>query len=882
VKRRNLVPLYGLALALQMASAGAYGQAMTGFQNPYYTTGTRIAPSTLVPTLRKWYLPQRLYSLYAWRPEEYTNYARELYQTYNPVALEGAPYYDQYGAYITRGWEIYNWTESYPESYGSNIFKDPRFSSWFRNLVIASSHAGEYHTALMAGDGIRTSLTPLTFSKPRFDGVQWDFLSDKYAVTLLGSRANHTGDVANNSGDPPISTDPFTNLYAMRTEAQVGDFARVGFTFVNAAHRSTNLSFGENSLKGVLAGPLNTDFVRTISVRIADDSPEDGIGGALLSRWRIFVNGVEHTDDIQPTIEGGLRQRGVYEASGADVVTLTFNLEQFRPSVEDQIDDFRQIESVEIGLVLANDYAVSITSNKQTNMLGTPVYLPVLRAAGNVKDGSNQTYHQFRYGLPTGNRLMGFSLDVADVAGFSLRGEAVRNYQYRRFPNENIETGQALATTTADAYYLTAQKMAYPWNLFGEIFRIDHDYSTRAFIPTSNGEVFYDNESQCVYEFVDDNDDQDELADWTRKYQGPVTNTRFGRNLRTDDAVFPGLDEDNDDISDFNRNFNQTPDYAEPFLRFEVDPPAFLFGMDMNNNTVIDRFEDDTEADYPYQRGRSGYNFYGGVEIFPGSDLIAGRFSTRQLRTNRHALGHYLLWTMRKEFPERDLDLWFILHPRKVQDNIPDDVLVWTQEEGSTGGSTLVRDPLVGEDAFVNTAYFELRYDRFLPLVAKVKHEIYHQYQDDPTRRDQEFLGIITKGEYPLQVRGWKLQPRWKQQYASQVPCLREQFRTQELTEILSFMVSRRLTQNILVTAGGEYEIFENVRRKPDPVPSGWAEDSNTRTIAAQVSNVSPYSGYGITTNVGFQWSRVKVHGGSAASELFSFITVYAGLGTDR
>ena len=33
-----------------------------------------------------------------------------------------------------------------------------------------------------------------------------------------------------------------------------------------------------------------------------DDSPEDE-RAALLSRWRIFINGVEHTDDIIPTVK---------------------------------------------------------------------------------------------------------------------------------------------------------------------------------------------------------------------------------------------------------------------------------------------------------------------------------------------------------------------------------------------------------------------------------------------------------------------------------------------------------------------------------------------------------------------------------------------------
>ena len=879
VRRRDLIPSCCLAILLCTGLGEVRAQGTTGFKNPYYTTGTRIAPSTLVPTLRKWYLPQRLYSLYQWQAEEYTNYARDYYQIYNPIALEGVPYYDQYGLYVTRGWEVYNWTEEYPQANGSNIFKDPKFSGWFRNLVIASSHSGQYHTSLMIGDGIRTSLSPLTFSKPRFDGVQWDFLSDKFGATLLASRINHTGVVANNSGDPPISTDPFTNLYAFRGQGQVGDFARFGVTFVNAAHRSSELPFGSNSMKGVLSGPMNTDFVRSIIVRISDDSPEDGEGGALLSRWRIFIDGVEHTDDIIPTVEGGLRRRGVIEASGTDVVTLTFDLETFSPTIDDEIDDFRQIEDIQIGLVLANDYKVDITSNQQTNFLGTPVFLPVLRGSGNVKDGSNQAYHQFRYGLPTGNRLISFSLDIEDVGGFSLRGEVVRNYQYRRFPNENIEKHQTLATNKAGAYYLTAQQNSYPWNLYGELFSIDPDYSTSAFIPNAQGEVFYDNESTNLYEFVDDNDDQDELPDWTRKYLGPPANTRFGRNLRTDDSVFPGLDEDNDDISDFNRNFNNQPDFVEPFLRFEVDPPEFLFGMDMNNNTIIDRFEDDNEADYPYKKGHRGYNAYGGVELFPGSSLMVGRYGESLLKTARESSGSYLLLTMKKELPERDLRVWFILHPRKVQDDIPDDVFLWVDAPGTLGESRFTRDPLIAGDTFVNTTYLEVHYDRFLPFSTKVKHEFYNQIDEgDDEMRDRRFLGIVNKGEYPLEFRQWTLLPRWKQLYNNTVPTDREDLKLSELTEIFSFMMNRQFGANIRLTAGTEYEIFQNLRKRPDPLPPGYLEDSNTWTLATQLSNMSAYQGYMITANIGLQWARQDMAKAPAASELFSFITVYVGL----
>lgn len=858
-------------------------QRETGFENPYYTSGAEIAPSTLVPTVRKWYLPQRLYSLYDWRQEQYSNYARNLYERYNDIFLEGSPFYDVYGNYITQGWQVYNWTEDYPTQNGSSISKDPRFTSWFNNVLIASSHSGQFHSSLMVGDGIRTTLTPLTFSKPRFDGVQWDLMTDKYALTLLSSRVNNTGRVAEEEGAAGVEFTTFTNLWGARGQVGVGDFAKLGLTFVNAAHRNSDVPFGDNSLQGLLSGPMNADFVRSIIVRISDDSPEDGEGGALLSRWRIFVNGIEHTDDIEPTVEGGLRRRGVIEASGPDVITLTFNIEDFSPSEVDEIDDFRQIKYVEIGLVLANDYKVEVTSNKQTNQLGTPVFLPMLRAPGNVKDGSNQAFHRFRYGLPTANRMLGFDLAISDVAGFELRGEFVQNAQYRRYPNENFTRNQALATKEANAFYLTAQQRAYPWTIFAEAFSIDSDYSTRAFIPNAEGEVHYDSEERNVFEFVDDNDDQDELPDWSRRYFGSRVNTRQGRGLLTDNAVFPGIDEDNDDISDFNRNFNREPDYAEPFLRFEVEPPEFLFGMDMNNNTVIDRFEDDTQADYPYKLGHRGFNAYVGLEVMPGTNLMVGRLDERLLNTARKNRSIYLLLTAKKEMPEHNLRMRLVANPRKVQDDISDDVFVWIDAPGTRGSAVLTRDQLVARDAFVNTTFFEVQYDRFFPFTTKVKHELYHLLgTPEAGRRDQSFLGVVNKGEYPLSFREWDFLPRWKQLYSSRTPADQGVLETEELTEIFSIQATRAINANIGLTLGAEYELFYNLRERIVPLLPGYLEDGKTLILAGQVANSSSYLGYALTTNVGVRWVRQDLYATPAASDLFSFITVFAGLGTDR
>ena len=187
---------------LLVGSAALGTPAEAQLPNPYREisepgiVGARIHPGALAPAIRKWYLPQNLYYEYRWRGWEYSNYAREAYQRYVGTLLNGERLYDPLGNYIARGWEIYDWTETNPRSFGSSLFKSPRFNSWFSNLIVSSARKGQFHTAVTIGDAIRTTLTPMTFSKPAFNGIQWDFLSDKYAATFLGSRVSSPGSLA--------------------------------------------------------------------------------------------------------------------------------------------------------------------------------------------------------------------------------------------------------------------------------------------------------------------------------------------------------------------------------------------------------------------------------------------------------------------------------------------------------------------------------------------------------------------------------------------------------------------------------------------------------------------------------------------------------------
>jgi len=845
-----------------------------GLFNPYATTGPRISPETLIPTLRKWYLPQTLYYLYGWKGWEYTNYARDLYRRYVDIELEGRRYYDIYGNYITKGWAVYSWTQEHPMDFGSSIIKYRFLRDWFDRLVVSSSSKGEYHTALTVGEGIRTTLTPLTFSKPLFDGLQWDFMSDKYAFTFLASRIDNPGILPSGGESAPAKLSTFANLLGFRGVAQLGDFAKVGFTYVNASLQNSSVPIDKSSLRGVLSGALNAGNVRTLLVRLSDDSPEDGEGGALLFRERIFVDGVEHPEIVRNRlVEGGTRRRGLLEASGDNVVTLIYDIEHdFRPGVEDRITDFREIHRIEVVLVLANDYKVEVSSNMQTNAAGEPVYLLVARAPGNVKDGSNQTVVRFQYGLPTANELGGITFEVSDFKGFNFKGEYVLNSRYRRFPNQNIRTDQALASDRSEAFYATASQTAYPWFAYGEVFHIDPDYSTSMFIPDA-GRIDFENRQHYMYEFVDDNDDQDRYPDWGRRYTGIYSN-----NI-PDREVFPGLDENNDLISDFNENDNLLPDYEEPFLRYDVDPPEFLFGTDMNNNTVIDRFENDDQPDYPYRRGHRGYNVYIGVEVTPGSRLMVGHLREEEIASDRRSESTYGLLTLDRDFPREGLEVRFMDFVRSVRDNIPDDLIQWVQPPFSAGMLQEFSDPLVAQNTFMNTTYLEVNWKKFFPFRNKFKYEVYHQRGTQAKgKRDRKFFGMINKADYKIQLfKNLSIWPRWKQMYRYEVPTEPWALKRKELSEIFSLLLTYTFTEQLRLESGVEYEIFDNLMRKPQPPPPGFVEDFGRLTLAFQISNTSSYMGYKLTSNAGVRRMERRV-GGQKETNTMAFVTVYVGM----
>ena len=875
--------------------------------------GPGVLFDALDPAVKKWYVPQELYNEYQWRSWEYTNYAREAYQRYVNTAIEGDYFYDVYGGFNTRGWLIFDWTVSEPGSAGNRLLKSGQFSQFFNRLVVASDSKGQYYASITVGEQLRSTLTPMTFSKPQFDGVQIDLATDKYEATFLASRPSGFKSDAINANERSNLTD----LLGGRFVVQIGDFAKVGATYVNVFNAQTRgQAFVGNAFHGSLTEAQNADITE-IAIRLADDSPEDLVGGAALFLEEIIIttkDGERHSNqrrlrnadgttsnvlDYHPSMEGGYQRGGYRAADGRETIRLKYQLDgpEYRAAFGPPAAD---IEKVKFRLLVANDYRIDLTSNNQTNRLNQPVYLSdgiperTVRAPGNVQDGSNQRFVEIEYGLPTANEVYGVTLEIQDVGGFRMQGEYDRNRQHKRYPRfgERDATKHAHFVEVADAWMLNLYKRAYPFFLYGEAYSMDDNYSTSSYIAleeTDTGPVRYDSPTQSVFEMVDDNDDHDRRPDWQRRGAGAA-----------DDFVFPGWDENNDFIADFNQNNvditrpNVSPDWEEPFLRYNVDRPQFLFGVDMNNNGWVDRFENDDQPDYPYKRDRRGYNVYAGAFLGPYSRLTVGRIDERELADDRSNTTNYLLLSYNQDFPRLGRVRVFG-NLRRAQDDIKDDLLIWHITEGVAGEIIPREDPLPLRDAWANTLYLQFDQMRLedVGFTTKLKYEVFRQVDYDKrqeagdilrtedVRETASFFGLISKLDYTWYLGNLRIQPRWKSEFQRHVPSLRDSELDRATTElresgflILRFPVMDRTN----VQAGIEYMWSHQYR---DDAKNTLAGSSRKELVGAvQVANQTAYLGYALYTQLGLRVSRNDVDFlEDTQTETFIFLTMHAGFG---
>ena len=886
-----------------LALAQDYGSRLgvrRGGEVSFEPQGSGVLFDALDPAVKRWYIPQELYSEYNWRQWEYSNYARDLYQRYVDTALEGDYFYDLFGNFVTKGWLILLNEQSQPLQQGNRLFKDMRFRNWFSGLVIASDTKGQYHYAITMGDAIRTTLTPMTFSKPSFDGVQFDLATDKYMITFLYSRASSAGGSV--TPDDGLNRTNNTLLMGGRTTVQVGDFTTLGFNFVNA-HQSNTLTdgFSGNPLSGELTVDQKVEPISWIEVLLSDDSPGDNEGGTAFfpAGSDITITYLDGTEErgkeigFEPVVEGGFPREGFISADGNEQIKLRydFNSADFLLTAT---QDKTQIRKVEFDLVLGNDYKVQVTSDRQTDRSGAPVFLLVTQARNNVKDNTNIKVVSFEYGLPTATQIYGFTVEFADVMGFDVYGEFDNSRVYRKYPYPSTDQGNTDHSTSsgisgkssANAWMINLSKKEYPWFLFGEAFAMDRDYASTTYLTEGDGKMDYtsgyfengENSSiteRFLWEFVEDNDDQDRIPDW-------------GRNdaLSTDRAVFPGWDENNDFVPDFNQNDNTrrtnlVPDYEEPFLRQNVDRPEFLYGIDANNNAWIDRFENDNEPDFPYKRDRRGFNVYGGAYVTPRMRITFGHLRDEKISTDQRNYATYGLLNIDLEH-----QIWGRLRilevVKSIKDDIADNLLQWDNRSGIRSDRNIeVVDPMLGRDTFFNSLYIGHEYSPQKNLAFKnsLKHDLWHQRMDAAERAtfgldsDEFFFGIINKLEYFYELGRVRLMPRWKSEYRRSTYDLFSQQDRDELTEIFGTIVRLPFLARTTLTMGIEYVLFKDLDAK--------INNFQSFITAGQLTNTSAYQGYELNTQVGLKFDARDFEdpGVKTKTILEAFITVYAGLG---
>ena len=872
-----------LLCAASAAAQVDYGTRLgeqLGDEGRYRAQGPSVLLGAVDPAMRRWYVPQELYHEYGWRQWQYTNYARDHYDRYVDIALEGDYFYDVYGDFVTRGWLIFNNAQTRPEQFGNTLFKGDRFRNWFSEVVVAADQKGQYGYALTLGSELRTTLTPMTFSKPRFDGVQFDFAADRYEATVLYSRASHSG--GGTTAGLEVDRTNNTILFGGRAATQLTDFATLGFNLINS-HQSNTLTDRQlgNPFSGLLTVGQN-QTIGFIQIVLRDDSPDDGIAGAaffpagsdIILTYRDGT--VERGGDIgfAPVIEGGFDRPGFVAADGQEEIRLLYDFDgpEFAQNAHAVKDSIVQVE---FELVLGNDYQVWATSNRQTNERGETVLLLIDQAEGNVQDVTNLRTVRFEYGLPTATHVAGVTLEVRGWRGFDFYGEYDVNWNYRKYPNPYREvhsTSSGIEGATSNpAWMVNLARPATPLSFFVEAYSMDPGYNTATFVTRGDGTIDYESRRDGRIEFVDDNDDHDRNPD----------NVRFDWRSG-DQIVFPGWDQNNDFIADFNQNDNYVlantiPDFEEPFLRFSVDRPEFLFGVDMNHNFWVDPYENDEAPDYPYDRDHRGLNAYATLDVNPELRLTAGVLRENLISSDQRNDAVYGQVTFDGDHPRWGRFRLFEMS-QLVEDDIPDPLLQWRPDNTVQGGVlSTVDDPLLARDTWVNQFFVGHAYEGArLRLDTKVNHTLFRQLMGDERRRElglsssDFFFGVINRASYRVHLGGFDFEPRWKSEYRRQSISPFREGERDELRELFGALVEKDLLDHTRFHAGVEFMLFRDFERDD--------QDFDSQSIAIQFSNSSEYLGYRIRALTGVVIERKDLDVGDATTTSTSFVTIYAGL----
>ena len=836
----------------------------------------------------------------------YDNYGIEGYRPWpQNVLTRGAnPIYDEFGKFLVNGVEVYRLQESRrfddaPGVFsGSTINKPGTYDSYVNRLVVADDSYKEWQTRLIIGDRISTHFSPLVLDQASLNGIRWDLASPSQGFTIAASRLDRPIFTSRDAG---ILADAAFASYLLGGHWQ-GRFRTIDVSgsYVNLFRVNTRSSPDWNGMKGQL--PDVAQVVDYLVVRIDDSSPRDG-EGARVYDIQMFIDGELRTDvvpfisthnvdlvnrdfpngdaffvrPIPPYVEVllGLQNgeftphepgpEGFTKADARDYVLYWFPIPE---GEEVESASFEALVSGNYRIGVSEVYALDPRSSRDTPRTRNRAtfFQEVAGSEGRNPAGARMERVRFRYGRQTGVTVTGLGVST-DVKGFRFKADWAHSFNFMQYPVG--QNAGARHDRGGDAWLVNVEKDLIPQlAVGGEWFRLEPDYTTQLMVTDLTLSAYTDPPGPFAGELgttdqslnntlllnsVDDNDDKD-----------PFPDSFFLPSFSDNNGVFPGLDEDLDGLPDTNRNNNRVPDYFEPFLLYDVDPDDFDYGIDLNNNGVIDVREDDQKPDYPYDLNRKGLHLFARGRPQPGLEVTVGSFEVEAIRGGTRSQSLYAAADYRRQVSGRS-ELRVANFAKRVKDDIPDNVFrygdIASFDAFNPRATTrvFVEDELLMQDSFVNTAFVGFSFSDVRRFSGKfdVKHEANAQL--DPERSGSNLIQLwtaVARSDYRWQLGAFEVSPRYKFMMRKRSD---DDGRVHALSEVYSYpMVLARygLTERTSFKVGiqgfpGLPSLYRNLED----------DDQNfeTKNYLFMLSNRFDHSGYDLALNAGYEVNQRRM-----------------------
>ena len=731
--------------------------------------------------------------------EPYQDYGTKAFQPYNTnPGIE--KHYDPFGNYLTEGYVQWTWVEHRPGRGAGNAkpldgsFRERNgtWSGWFNASTVSNDRHKGWKWKFTVARDIRANFTSFTLRLPRFQGIAFDVASQKNALSVLYTRGYPTWrqDIENRPPGPisggfihtrnAVSPQP---IFGVHWQTSIGDAVKLGATFVNMHVENVKNKEFITQVRGGL--PYEMFPPESIVITFSDDSPEDGVGGAVVFGEpivRVIAEGDSVLTRFVPTVLGGQRVGDHWEANGFEALSFSYDMPLSPIPV-----------AMEIEATVANDYRIGVSQAhrfsdklfelvpRQVDEFGVPQLFvdrstePVIidRAEGNIRDLSNKRNVRFRYGFNTGTTRYGADIK-ANFSGLKLSGELALSSTYQQFPSR---TGEQLAPLRGSAWFINAVKtLGDELDVGLELFHVGPKYGGYQGSREGyrGGTLFYNdrggtNRTEPInfeLPLVNDNDDGDQWSDDDIGNEG-VSVTQNNR----DAGVFPGQDEDRDATWDQDINENNIPDFNEPFLLYHSDPVDFLYGYDWNNNLRIDQHENDEKPDFRYDKDLEGSHLFVAYRPIRPLEVAVGGFNNRGIAEGTRNDVRYVRTSFVLSDPARG-EIEIRHDTKRVRDDIRDSYYNFAEfpvpagpQPGDSGYDTL---PM--RNSIASTLWLGTRYSQVLNLHVENNvrildnHQLLEVFKDgtsqDDVRRTQ--FTTVNRFDYRFRFGKWRITPMLK------------------------------------------------------------------------------------------------------------------------